>query len=148
MEAERHWCTIPQLTQTADTRTDSISARYTPSVWYTNSARNTTSTWNTTRSTLCQWGSTKFSNQQFASRTCVFRNLLLLMVLDSCLRSESGSEPKAHQIFGTCHLYTETVNSGMSQWTAPKPSELRGLSVGCPVSLSIHSYHALAFAIR
>jgi len=64
--------------------------------------------------------------------------------------SEYGSEPTRFQIGGLGRHYTRTVNSGTVRWTSHNPSELGGLSAGCPAGCpagpSVDSYNALVFS--
>jgi len=46
---------------------------------------------------------------------------------------------------GLGRQYTRTVNSGTVRWTFHNPSELGGLSAGCPAGPSVDSYNALVF---
>jgi len=72
---------------------------------------------------------------------------VLATVPDRHFKSGSRSKLNHYQIGGLGCLYTRTVNSGMVQWKSPKPSELGGLSAGCPAGPSINSYKALVVAV-
>jgi len=65
--------------------------------------------------------------------------LVLAAVLNLHFGSGSGWESNSRQICGLGQFYTQTVNSGTVGWTTPNPSELGGLSVGCPAGPSVHS---------
>ena len=69
------------------------------------------------------------------------------MFLDRSCRAGSVLEPNCRQIRCSGRQYTRAVNSGPVQWTSSNPSELGGLSAGCPVGPSVDSYNALAFAV-
>jgi len=71
--------------------------------------------------------------------------VVLATVLDRRFGSGYGSEPTRFQIAGPGRQYTRTINSGTVRWTSQNPSQLGGLSAGCPAGRSVDSYNALVF---
>ena len=68
-------------------------------------------------------------------------------VPDHHFGSGSRSKPKRWQIGGPGHQSTRTPHSGTVPWCTPNPSELGGLSAGCPAGPSIDSHKAGVFAV-
>jgi hypothetical protein len=72
--------------------------------------------------------------------------IVIARILDHRCGSRSGLEPNCFKIGGLNCQNTWTVKWGTVQWYSPNPSEMGGLSVGCPVGPSVDSYNAFAFA--